>query len=402
VAHVLRHEHRTSPAVAVAAAFAFGSGVAQEQPAFGAALAPVAVATAAALRRGRVASRRSPDRSPVGLDTVSGAALGVAAGLVSRRLWRVAPAEAARARPVFTSLQGEPSADGEGLAVLVNPSSGPAWSADPTEALRDALPAARVETLDGEGTLADHYAAIAREVELKAIGIAGGDGTVNAAAEEALRLGRPLLVVPAGTLNHFARDLGVETVGDAVEAVHRGELVAVDVGVIDGRPFLNTASFGSYAALVDAREALESRIGKWPAVVVALVKVLRHERPADVEIDGHPFRVWMIFIGNCRYEPEGLAPTWRDRLDDGLLDVRLVDGSAPFSRMRLVVALLTGRLTRCSAYRRMVVPSLRIVSRTGPLRLARDGETFDGGADVEVAKHPSRLHVLRPRGVAGG
>ena len=234
-----------------------------------------------------------------------------------------------------------------------------------------------------------------------ALGIAGGDGTVNAAAEIALQHGKALLVVPAGTLNHFARDLGIDSVDDAVAAVHRGEQVAVDVGIIDGKPFLNTASFGSYAALVDAREALESRIGKWPAVAVALVKVLRHERPVEVEIDDRAYRVWMIFIGNCGYEPQGLAPSWRDRLDDGLLDVRLVDGSAPFSRARLVAAILTGRLTRCPAYRRMIVPSLRIRSTGGPLRLARDGETFDGGADVAVAKCPQRLAVLRPRDAAG-
>jgi undecaprenyl-diphosphatase len=188
-------------------------------------------------------------------------------------------------------------------------------------------------------------------------------------------------------------------VAEAAEAVRRGEQVAVDVGLIDGRPFLNTASFGSYAALVDARESLEARIGKWPAVAVALVKVLRHEQPVEVEIDGRRFRLWMIFIGNCSYEPEGLAPSWRDRLDDGLLDVRLVDGSAPFSRARLVVAILTGRLTECPAYHRMVVSSLRIRSGGGPLRLARDGETFDGGADVLVTKFPDRLRALRPEGV---
>ncbi len=280
--------------------------------------------------------------------------------------------------------------------MLVNPSSGPAWSGDPTEALRDALPAARVERLEEGDDLAERVGGLG---EVRALGIAGGDGTVNAAAELALRLDVPLLVVPAGTLNHFARDLGVDSVADAAAAVVRGEQVAVDVGLIDGRPFLNTASFGSYAALVDARERLESRIGKWPAVAVALVHVLRHEQPTNVEIDGRPYRVWMIFIGNCRYEPDGLAPSWRDRLDDGLLDVRLVDGSAPLSRLRLVVALLTGRVARCPAYRRTVVRSLRIRSTDGPLRLARDGETFDGGADVEVTKAPRPLRVLRPQGV---
>jgi undecaprenyl-diphosphatase len=228
------------------------------------------------------------------------------------------------------------------------------------------------------------------------LGVAGGDGTVNAVAEAALRHNLPLLVVPSGTLNHFARDLGVESVEEAIEAVRSGELVAVDVGMIDGSPFLNTASFGSYAALVDAREKLEERIGKWPAVLVALVGVLWRGQPVAAEIDGRRVKVWMFFIGNCRYQPEGLAPGWREQLDDGLLDVRLVDGSSPFSRARLLLAVLTGRLARCPVYARTVVTSLRIHSQEGPLRLARDGETFDGGTDVIVRKHPTRLRVFRP------
>lgn len=373
--------------VPVAAVAGFGAGAAQELPVAAAGLVPAVAASALLLGRRRGGS---------GAVVAAGVLAGIGVGFASRRAWKVAPAEAAAARRTWTPLTGEPSPDGEGLAVLVNPSSGPAWSGDPTDALRTALPDARVERLEEGDDLAERVEGFG---EVRALGIAGGDGTVNALAELALDRDVPLLVVPAGTLNHFARDLGVDSVADAASAVVAGEQVAVDVGLIDGRPFLNTASFGSYAALVDARERLESRIGKWPAVVVALVHVLRHERPTDVEIDGRPYRVWMIFIGNCRYEPDGLAPSWRERLDDGLLDVRLVDGSAPLSRLRLVVALLTGRLAQCPAYRRTVVHSLRIRSTDGPLRLARDGETFDGGTDIEVTKAPKPLRVLRPAGV---
>ena len=187
------------------------------------------------------------------------------------------------------------------------------------------------------------------------------------------------------------------TPGKTVSAVRNGQLVAVDVGTIAGRPFLNTASFGSYAEFVDAREKLEDRLGKWPAALVAAVKVLRHAEPLHVELDGERRTIWMIFIGNCAYEPAGLVPTSRRRLDDGLLDVRYIDGSSRFSRIRVLGALAIGQLARANkVFARVLVESLDVHSLDGPLRLARDGETFDGGTDVHISKRGDRLTVYAP------
>ena len=102
--------------------------------------------------------------------------------------------------------------------------------------------------------------------------------------------------------------------------------------------------------LVRTRERLEKRIGKWPAAAVALVKVLRSCPPLALEVDGLTRRAWMVFFGNCRYHPSGFAPSWRGRLDDQLLDVRLVDADVPHAKLRLVLALLTGTLGHCRAY----------------------------------------------------
>jgi undecaprenyl-diphosphatase len=211
-----------------------------------------------------------------------------------------------------------------------------------------------------------------------------------------MEAGRPLAVFAGGTLNHFARDLGIATVEDTADAVRAGRAVEVDVGTIDGRPFLNTASFGSYAELVDRRERLEHRLGKWLALAVSAVAIMREGEPVEVELDGRRCRVWLIFIGNCEYEPPGLSPGWRNRLDDGRFDVRYVEGTEPWARTRLVAAVLTGQLGRSKVYRRQVVERLEIRSADGPLRLARDGETFDGGEHVEVRKHERRLVVYAP------
>jgi diacylglycerol kinase family enzyme len=281
---------------------------------------------------------------------------------------------------------------GEGLAIVANPSAGAKGADAMIDALGAELPDAVVISA-GDGPL---EAAFTRAAGASVLGVVGGDGTINAAAERALATSRPLAVFPGGTLNHFARDLGVDDEGATVNALRRGQLVAVDAGTIDSAPFLNTASFGSYAQFVDCRERFEGAIGKWAAAIVAAVYVLWRASAVRVEINGEERRIWMIFIGNCAYEPPNLAPRSRPRLDDGFFDVRFVDDSTRGSRMRLLAALATGRLARSKVYTRMLVRTLEVRSLDGPLRLARDGETFDGGRDVRVAKHPERLRVYAP------
>ena len=298
--------------------------------------------------------------------------------------------------PHGTHVGAEPSPTGKGLSIVVNPDAGPAFSRNPAEILRDELPDADIIEVDDATNLLE---ALRTAVDHAcAIGVAGGDGTVNAGAAAALKHDKPLMVVPAGTLNHLARDLGLLSVDDAVEAVKKGETVAMDAAEIDGRIFLNTASFGSYTALVDAREQLEERLGKWPAMIVALVRVLRTGEPVEVEIDGRRRRLWMIFIGNCRYRPAGFAPSWREGLDDGLLDVRMVGAGHPFARLRLLTAILTGTLARSRVHEEFQTDRFTVRSLDGPLRLARDGETFDGSEEFTVCKHAKSLAVYVPYG----
>jgi undecaprenyl-diphosphatase len=285
--------------------------------------------------------------------------------------------------------------DGKGLTVIVNAEAGSALNGGAGGPLRERLPRARVVETDEGADLPDVLAAEADD-GIDALGIVGGDGSVNTAAQAALDLGVPLVVVPSGTLNHLARDLGLDGVDDAVAAIARGDVVEIDVGRLDGRPFLNTAAFGAYPDLVDARERIEDRIGKWPAFVLALVRVARRAEPCDVELDGRRRRVWMVFVGNCCYHPSGFAPSWRERLDDGRLDVRVVDASRRLARTRLLFAALSGRLGRSRVYEQSLVRHLEVRSCEGPLRVALDGETLDASPEFVVDKAPERLRVFVP------
>ncbi len=374
------------PSGHTASAFAFATGAALELGYLGVPLGPLATA---------VAYSRIYTGAHYPSDVVAGAVLGTSIAFASRSFWPVAPSEARDAgRAKRAEVAARPS--GAGVSIVVNRGAGPALSRDVTETLRDGLPQADIREIEIEGgdELKEALQSAAEACDV--IGVCGGDGSINCAAQVALDADEPLLVVPGGTLNHLARDIGVEDAETAIQAVKDGDAIAMDVATIDGRLFLNTASFGAYTELVDAREKLEDKIGKWPAMAFALASVLRRGEPAEVEIDGEPRKIWMIFIGNCRYHPSGFAPTWRECLDDGKLDVRIVDASSPWARTRLIASVLTGRLGRSRIYEQRLAKQVKVRSMQGPLRLARDGETFDGPEEFVIEKMDRQLHVFAP------
>ena len=230
----------------------------------------------------------------------------------------------------------------------------------------------------------------------RVLGVAGGDGTVSCAAGVALAHDLPLAVLPAGTLNHFAGELGVDDVEGAVKSVAQGSAVSVSIAEAgDGLPFLNTFSLGLYPELVQRREQREKVVGKWPALALALAEVLGSAEPANIEIDGKPRRVWLLFGGNGRYHPSGFAPSWRERLDEDVVDIRIVDAKRRWARTR-VAAVLTGRLGRCRVYEEHVVEQMAIRFLDPDPTLARDGETQPAPSELTLRPSDRRLVVYRP------
>lgn len=356
------------------------SAAAIEAPPLGAALG----ATAAGL----AAARRQPK------GWWGSAWLGAAGGVATLAVYPRIVSGPARAASVSEARHVTPSTDGAGLVVVANPSAGSDNGPDLLDDLRSALPAAELIICEDAAELAEQLSDAA--ARCRTLGICGGDGSVNLAARIALDAGVPLAVFPGGTLNHFARDLGVDSVETAIEAVRVGNVVAIDVGMAGERAFVNNASIGSYADLVDERERLEDRLGKWAAMVVALVRVLHRGRRFRVVLDGVEHCVWMVFVGNCSFEPAGFAPAERPDLVDGLLDIRLVDASSPFSRTRLVLAVLLGALGRSRVHDRRCVSGTSVECDEDPVRLAVDGETFDSPRRFVLAKRPAALLIHAP------
>ncbi len=376
------------PSGHAANAAAFATGVALEMP---------ALAAPAGLLCGAVAASRVATGAHYPSDVMAGLATGSAAGLLTQRWWPRRPSvPAAAVRP---PRQAPAAPVGAGLALLVNRSAG-TTSSRLIRQLRAELPDATIMT----GETGDDLPAVLQRAAHAAriLGVAGGDGTVNLAAGIALDFGLPLLVIPAGTFNHFAADLGIRSAGDAVAAVQAGEAVLVDVGVAGQRSFVNTASTGAYADLVRAREQLEGTLSRRLASVVALIQVLRRARPHELVLDGRARRLWLFFAGNCVYEPRGMAPAYRPDMSDGYLDVRLVE-AAPLARCRLVAAVMTATLGRCRVYHAWQSRSAQISPHDGlPIWLSVDGEAATAEPGLCLGKRPHGLLVYRSADLVAG
>lgn len=408
-----------------ASAAAFAAGIAVESPRLGLILAPAALG---------VAYSRLHTGAHWVSDVVGGLALGAGVAALGAAVAPPhRPSERDGSAPTVTDRRLPASTDGAGVFIVVNRSSGTSVvRSDPVRVLERRLPLAELHLLDeGDDPRTAVRAALARDEPPAVIGVCGGDGSVAAVAHEARTAGLPLLVVPGGTFNHFARTAGAASVDLAVDALQRGEGVRADVAELrfaDGSPItvLNTASVGIYPDFVAERERLEGRWGKWPAAVAAAVRVLRHSDPVTVVVDGRRARVWTLYVGVGGNDPGIAAPMQRRRLDGGELDVRVLHAG---TRARAVGALAFGRRTSAVLRRLQLLPErlesfttesidVLVRPRKGqPPGFAHDGEvsiaapaeasarTAAPGYRTTVRVIPAALDVYRPaadRGVRAG
>lgn len=379
---------------ASAIAFALGAGLIK--PALGAALAPAALG---------VAYSRVHTGAHWPSDVLFGSAIGAGAALVTRRWWPVRPPFPAVTRTVSPApeLPG-----GEGLSIVVNTLGG-SFREETAAALQEVFPRAHIESVGPEESLGEAIAATADRPGTKALGVWGGDGTVGTAAAAAVERSLPLLVLPGGTLNHFARDAGMGSLKDAVAAATRGEAALADVGVVTverglaGNPetaqllMLNTASVGLYPNMVRRREQLQPALGKPLAGVVAMFRTFAAGTATTLEVDGVRHKVWIAYVGRGRYYPRDHAPLFRPVLDDGVLDVRLLTADEPFARLRLLWSVLTGTVATSRITHLREATEVTIESVGSPMALAVDGEALAGVLNVRIQVARRALRYYSPR-----
>ena len=225
-------------------------------------------------------------------------------------------------------IETPPRPEGAGVVLVVNPSAGSGTGDRVITQVRQELPEAEIIELARNDNLEEVLRAAAERAEV--LGIGGGDGTVACAAAVAVETGRPLAVFPAGTFNHFAKDIGCDHTAKTIQAIREGSVSCVDlVSFNDTQTVINTASIGAYPRLVLTRERLEHKIGKPPAAAYAMLRTLRHEDPVSIRYDNKTMQTSMFFLGNSTYLPSGFAPAQRNRIDTGLIDVRILETGRP-------------------------------------------------------------------------
>lgn len=324
------------------------------------------------------------------------AGFGIGAGLAVLGA-RVVPPIVTTAVPTGEPLRVETPArpEGEGVVLVVNPASGDGTGQRILEQVRKALPRTEIVELSKDDDVIEVMRAAAGRAEVLAVG--GGDGTVACAASVAAETDRPLAVFPGGTFNHFAKDIGCQSVAKTVDAIRRGSVSRVDLVYLNERQVvINTASIGSYPKFVQVREKLERRIGKPLAAVYAMLHVLRRDHPVRIRFDNKTIQTSLFFLGNSVYLPAGFAPSLRSRLDDGLIDVRILETGRRFSGVRILTALALGRLQRSPLYHELQVPEFAFTAVDGPTVLARDGEAGDRYTEAHFTVRYRALAVFRP------
>lgn len=270
--------------------------------------------------------------------------------------------------------------------VFLNPNAG---SADATAGrLPDLFPGSTL--VDLPGTPKELATAVKQAVADGAafVAVAGGDGTIRSVAQHLAGTDTPLLPIPGGTKNHFAKDVGIRSLEDAAAAARAGHCRAVDVGAVNDRIFVNNASIGVYPKLVVSREAREHRLPKGLAMVVAAIEQLRRGRRVRVTLNGRTWKAWMLFVGNGRYGEGLLDLADRENLDEHTLDIRLVRADNPLARLRVILAVLLGSLARSPLVIRSPGPSAEVRLRRRLVEVALDGE-------VEVLEQPLRFESRR-------
>ena len=232
---------------------------------------------------------------------------------------------------------------------------------------------------------------------------AGGDGTVSTVAGALAGTQSALGVIALGTLNHFARDVGIPLdVPAAVVNTLQGRPRLIDAGEVNGRVFLNNSSIGLYPQMVYRRAKQQRRLGrsKWQAMLWAAHMVLRSHPFIDVtlQIDGvaHRRRTAFVFVGNNGYEMEGFDIGRRPRLDGGMLSVYLTQRTSRRRLLALGLRALAGRLRQARDFEAASATHLRIESRRARLLVSTDGEIGAFELPLEYRIRPGALRVIAP------
>lgn len=224
---------------------------------------------------------------------------------------------------------------------------------------------------------------------------AGGDGTINAVAGHLVGTDRRLGILPLGTFNYVARSLGIpEGLDDAVRVLAEGRERIMDVGDVNGRIFLNNASLGAYATILERRERVYQRWGRSriAANLSVLVALAGFDAPLSVQLsmDGEVrrLRTPLIFVANNAYQLEQFGLAGGDCIASHRFAFYVAPDNGRIGLMRLTVGLALRRLRPERDFELLCGDNITVETRRRRRRVARDGER-------ERLASPFRFRLLR-------
>ncbi len=289
------------------------------------------------------------------------------------------------------------------FCILLNASAG---SHTQPDALKRAFHDAGADAVVAPVRRGEDVAGVAKRLLQKkpaALVAAGGDGTVSAVAGALRGTDTPLGIVPCGTFNHFAKDIGLPLdAAGAARVIVAGKRAAIDLGEVNGNCFLNNASLGLYPGIVKERTRQQRRLrrSKRAAMLWATLAVLDRPPLLDLrlEVDGElrECRAPFVFVGNNDYRLEGFDIGRRGRLDCGVLTVYTSRSCTSGSLISLAFRALLGRLRQADDFVESSATTLRVRSRHRRLLVAMDGEVSRMATPLEFRILPRSLQVLVP------
>lgn len=312
------------------------------------------------------------------------------------------------AQPASTSL-----GDGPPLAIVLNVRSGHEDSDARIATIRGLLEAAgrphELLTLTNPAQLSEkiEQAVVWAQRRSGAVVAAGGDGTINAVAQAAVRSGCPLGVLPQGTFNYFGRAHGIPTDTDAaMQLLLRAQPRPIQVGLLNDRIFLVNASLGLYPELLEDREAFKKRFGRnrFTALIAGIGTILRKHREWLIELDSDgetlAARTSTLLVGNNRLQLEQIGLPEAEKLDHGKLAAVMVKPVGRFAMLGLTLRGALGRLGDADqvlhfAFTKLIVKP-RSKYKVRHLKVAMDGEVLRLTTPLVFAVSPTPLQLLLP------
>ncbi|TNJ35131.1 diacylglycerol/lipid kinase family protein [Arenimonas terrae] len=233
---------------------------------------------------------------------------------------------------------------------------------------------------------------------------AGGDGTINAAAQQLIGSDVPLGVLPQGTFNYFGREHGIsQDVAESTRSLLRASAVPVQVGRVNGRVFLVNASLGLYPKLLEDREAFKQQFGRsrMAAAWSGLRTLLGERRQLQLEIESEgkrrTVRTPTLFVGNNRLQLERIGIAEAAMLENGCLAGVMLRPIGDLAMLGLALRGAFGRLGEAETVETFAMKRITVTPRgKRRVRVALDGEVLRMAPPIVFDVAPEPLLLMLP------